>query len=115
MRLRFRPQDADPHFVLLWLQSPQIRAYIRSRASGASPTMKKINQATVKELPFPEIELTEQRRILNDVKPILDALDVVGEMLDDAEEMIAKVDATLLRTLVPVIEAASAGSEASAR
>ncbi|HDM78929.1 MAG TPA: restriction endonuclease subunit S, partial [Deltaproteobacteria bacterium] len=64
MRIRVKSSIANPQFVVYWLQGMEVRTYIRERAMGASSTMKKINQADVCSLPFPKIEIEEQRRIV---------------------------------------------------
>jgi Type I restriction modification DNA specificity domain len=109
MRLRFKPEEADSEFVLLWLQSPEVRAYIATKATGASPTMKKINQAAVKNVPFPRLDVAEQRRIVKSIAPILEEVDLTREMLEDAEGSVAGLDASLLRSLVPVVDEVTVG------
>lgn len=51
MRFKVNPMKADSKFLLYWLQSKEVRNYIQSKASGASPTMKKIRQDTVCNIP----------------------------------------------------------------
>ena len=40
------------------------RKYIESRATGTSPTMKKVTQPVIAAIPFPDIPLIQQRIIL---------------------------------------------------
>jgi type I restriction enzyme S subunit len=103
MRMRFDPEEAVSEFVWLWLQSPEARAHVRSRATGASPTMKKINQTTLKALPFPSIDVAEQRRIVDATSPVLDELQTAHEILENVERTVSRFDASLLRSLVPVV------------
>jgi len=60
------------------LTSGKVRDYIQQSAKGTSPTMKKISQEVVRNIPFPTgISLIEQRRIvtyLDDLQGKVDAL-----------------------------------------
>ena len=53
MRIRVDPERADTRFVWYWLQSGHAREFVQRSAQGTSPTMKKINQATVMNILFP--------------------------------------------------------------
>ena len=53
MRLEVDPKAARTTFVWLWLQTPMVRDFIERNAKGSSPTMKKISQSTVMNIPFP--------------------------------------------------------------
>jgi type I restriction enzyme S subunit len=65
MRVDVDDKYADPKFVWYWLQSHVVRQFIQKEAKGTSPTMKKISQGTVMQIPFPEgLLLNEQRRIV---------------------------------------------------
>ena len=57
--------SADKRFVWYWLQAPIVRDFIESNAKGTSPTMKKISQNTVMNIPFPvQMNIEEQRCIV---------------------------------------------------
>jgi type I restriction enzyme, S subunit len=65
MRVDVDDKYADRRFVWYWLQSPDVRGFIQKEAKGTSPTMKKIPQGTVMQIPFPAgLLLNEQRRIV---------------------------------------------------
>lgn len=65
MRLDVDGLKADRRFVHKWIGSTPARDYIRSKAKGTSPTMKKISQGIVMDIPFPSrLSLPEQRRIV---------------------------------------------------
>ena len=65
MRLDVDGLKADRRFVHKWMVSTSVRDYIRSKAKGTSPTMKKISQGIVMNIPFPSrLSLSEQRRIV---------------------------------------------------
>jgi type I restriction enzyme S subunit len=63
MRIPINDALVDRRFVWYWLQSPIVREYIRLNAKGTSPTMKKISQGIVMNIPFPtDMSLADQRR-----------------------------------------------------
>lgn len=64
MKMRTKPATANPKFVVYWLRGREARTYIRTHATGASSTMKKITQGDVCSLPFPKIPLEEQRHVV---------------------------------------------------
>jgi len=67
MKLSIEPKLVDTRFVWCWLQTPLVRDYIGNKAKGTSPTMKKITQGIVMDIPFPEeINLAEQNDILKE-------------------------------------------------
>lgn len=78
MRLVINEERADKRFVHCWLRSVPVREYVSRVAKGTSPTMKKISQGTVMNIPFPSgLSLPEQRRIvayLDDLQAKVDAL-----------------------------------------
>ena len=64
MRVPVDPAKADTRFVWHWLQGPIARRHIVENAKGTSPTMKKITQGTVMNVPFPSrLSLGEQRKL----------------------------------------------------
>ena len=64
MRVPINEDLADKTFAWLWVQTPLVRDYIVAKATGTSPTMKKISQGIVQKIPFPiGIELDQQRKI----------------------------------------------------
>jgi type I restriction enzyme S subunit len=63
MRLDVNVTRALKQFVWYWLQTTGSREYIRAKAKGSSPTMKKISQVIVMAIPFPTgVTVDEQRR-----------------------------------------------------
>jgi len=64
MKIAINKEKADTQFVWYWLQSQTVRKYIMENAKGTSPTMKKIAQDTVMNIPFPiGIPIEKQRQI----------------------------------------------------
>ncbi|WP_449446787.1 restriction endonuclease subunit S [Thermomonas brevis] len=64
MRMRVDPDKADTRFLHYQLQSSALREVIRSRARGASSTMKKIDKEAVQTLPIHAPTVTQQREVV---------------------------------------------------
>lgn len=65
MRLQINENIADKRFVHCWLRSARVRDHIRSAIKGTSPTMGKISQDTVMNIPFPsQLSLQQQHQIV---------------------------------------------------
>lgn len=93
MKVQVDPKLAYKRFVWYWLQSPVVREYIAKNAKGTSPTMKKISQGIVNEIPFPtSLTVKEQERIVAE----LDTLQAhVGTLKRTQVETAAELDALL--------------------
>ncbi|WP_026735661.1 restriction endonuclease subunit S [Fischerella sp. PCC 9605] len=93
MRLEIDEFKANKQFVHHWLACTLVRDYIKSKAKGTSPTMKKISQEVVMNIPFPsDLSICEQRRIV----AYLDELQTkVDKMKRLREEAIKELDALL--------------------
>lgn len=67
MRLPIDRNKVLGEFLIFWLQSSVVRDYVRANAKGTSPSMKKINQGVVMNIPFPTgLAVTEQRRLIKE-------------------------------------------------
>ncbi|AFZ27111.1 restriction endonuclease S subunit [Cylindrospermum stagnale PCC 7417] len=93
MRLETDESKTDKQFVHHWLACTLVRNYIKGKAKGTSPTMKKISQDVVMNIPFPsDLSIPEQRRIV----AYLDELQTkVDTMKQHREEAIKELDALL--------------------
>lgn len=81
MKLDIDELKADKLFVHKWLSSTHVRDYIRAKAKGTSPTMKKISQGIVMNIPFPShIPLAEQRRIVAYLDNLQAKVDAVKDL-----------------------------------
>jgi type I restriction enzyme, S subunit len=68
MRLDSKEDVVLKRFVWYWLQSPLVRDFIKRKAKGTSPTMKKISQGMVMSIPFPtSLPIAEQARIVEEL------------------------------------------------
>jgi type I restriction enzyme, S subunit len=93
MRLDLKEKAYDRRFVWYWLQSPCARDFIREKAKGTSPTMKKISQGVVMDIPFPSaLELSEQRRIVAELDTVQMEVDALKRL---QTETAAELDAML--------------------
>ncbi len=73
MRIPIDNSRADPRFVHKWLATPIVRDYIEGRAKGTSPTMKKISQSVVANIPFPtSLSLARQSELSRLVEKVWD-------------------------------------------
>lgn len=67
MRLPIDRKEVLGEFLIFWLQSSVVRDYVRANAKGTSPSMKKINQGVVMNIPFPTgLAVPEQRRLVKE-------------------------------------------------
>jgi type I restriction enzyme S subunit len=64
MRMNPHPDRAETRFLYYQLRTPSMREVISGRASGANPTMKKINKGSVQTLPLSMAPLDEQKAIV---------------------------------------------------
>ena len=82
MRLTVDEINVEKRFVHWWLRSAPVREYIQRSAKGTSPTMKKISQVIVKNIPFPSSKLspTEQRRIVAYLDEMQSRIDTLRQL-----------------------------------
>jgi type I restriction enzyme S subunit len=103
MRLQLRDSAVERRFAWYWLQSPVARQFIAQKAKGTSPTMKKISQGTVMDIPFPSsMPLPEQRRVV-------DELDVLKVKVDALNRLQAETAAEIAALLPSVLAKAFRG------
>lgn len=97
MRLMVDEKKAEKRFVHCWLRSLPVREYIRHAAKGTSPTMKKISQQIVTNIPFPtELSLPEQRRIVTYLDDIQAKINMLSQSQSDtAHELDAMLPSIL--------------------
>lgn len=86
----------DVGFIHLAMSAESSRDYLRSRASGTSGSMPKINQSTLKSLPIPLPPLAEQKRIVAKV----DELMALVDRLEAQEKAAQEKGARLLEAMV---------------
>jgi type I restriction enzyme, S subunit len=95
MKLRVS-SEIDTNFIYLVMSSEPCRNFLRSRASGTSGTMPKINQTTLKSLPIPLPPLAEQRRIVKKIDRLMGMCDRLKESIESAKDK----QIQLLNTLI---------------
>ena len=83
MKLRMS-SEMDTSFIYIAMSSEPSRDFLRSRASGTSGTMPKINQTTLKSLPIPIPPLAEQRRIVAKIDQLMALCDYLEQQIDAA-------------------------------
>jgi len=96
MRLRVRTSEANSRFLIYWLRTREVREHINRRASGASPTMKKIKQDDVCNIPFPAIDLSEQMRWVAHLDSIQTDVDNLFRLLDQHTKILDQLEQSIL-------------------
>jgi type I restriction enzyme, S subunit len=103
MKLSINEDCANKHFVHLWLRSPFVRNYISSMAKGTSPTMRKIVQDSVMNIPFPShLAVREQENIIKD-------FDTLESSINAAKKLQAESSAELNALLPSLLDKAFKG------
>lgn len=102
MKMQVDPRKASTRFIHFYLQSPDARSYLTSRAHGASSTMKKIGKEVVQNIPIPLVPLDEQQRIVG----ILDqAFESIATARVNAEKNLQNANAFFTCSLGKIIHA----------
>jgi type I restriction enzyme, S subunit len=81
----------DVRYVHLAMSQEASRDFLRTRASGTSGSMPKINQTTLKRLPIPVPPLAEQRRIVTKVDQLMALVDELETYLASAHTTAEKL------------------------
>ncbi len=81
MKLRIST-ELDREYVCFAMSAAPSRDFLRSRASGTSGTMPKINQKTLSSLPIPIPPLAEQRRIVEKIHTLMEYCDQLEAQID---------------------------------
>ncbi len=90
MKLRVA-STLETAFVVLAMKEDSARDFLRTRASGTSGSMPKINQTTLKGLPLPIPPLAEQRRIVAKVDQLMALVDELEAQLAASRDTAAKL------------------------
>jgi type I restriction enzyme S subunit len=96
MRFRVNPNKADSKFLIYWLQSKEVRHYIQKNASGASPTMKKIKQETVCNIPFPIINIEEQSYFAYHLDAIQQEVSKISKIIEEDQQSFNYLEQAIL-------------------
>jgi type I restriction enzyme S subunit len=81
MRLQVDETKVSPHFCIYWLRSPFMRRYIKQRITGTNPSIQKINQQIILNLPFPtSIELDTQDTIVAHLDEMQKKVDTLTQL-----------------------------------
>jgi type I restriction enzyme, S subunit len=91
----------DVSFLHLVMLEAAARDYLRSRATGTSGSMPKINQQTLRQLPVPLPPLAEQRRIVAKVEELMALVDQLEAQVAASDEAGTKLLDALVAELAP--------------
>ncbi len=79
--------EVSPEFVKYWLMSPLAVRYIRKHTKGTSPSVQKINQRALINLPFPnELSQTDQARWVARLDAVFDTVEEIEFLVRDQYE-----------------------------
>lgn len=93
MRLNVDETRALKRFVWYWLRTKRVRGFLKAKAKGTSPTMKKISQGVVYAIPYPkDLSLDHQRRKTSQLDALLATL---SAMVDVSQSWETEVDALI--------------------
>lgn len=81
MKLRIS-RELDTDYVCFVMSAAPSRDFLRTRASGTSGTMPKINQKVLASLPIPIPPLSEQRRIVEKISKLMQQCDQLERQID---------------------------------
>lgn len=102
IRIRLNTSLVIPQFVAWFLRSREARDFIERRVVGTSPTMKKVSQPLVEQIPVPEMRIEDQQRIVG-------VLDRVQQQIDGIVQAQVSTQAELTALLPAVLDKAFRG------
>ena len=86
MKMRLVP-GVLPEFAVYWIMSPLAVHYIRRHTKGTSPSVQKINQRALINLPFPVgVDIEEQQRWANRMNAIFSKVEEIERRIRDQYE-----------------------------
>jgi type I restriction enzyme S subunit len=91
--MRMQVKDAFiPEFVKYWIMSPLAVRYIRNHTKGTSPSVQKINQRALINMPFPKtVSIEEQMQWIAYLDGVFERVERIEELIreqhDDLESM----------------------------
>jgi len=97
MRIPVDRSRADVRFIYWWLRSTPARDFVRSRAKGTNPSMAKISQQTVMDIPMPVLpHIEEQRRLVALLDSLQNSVDgLARKQLATSDELAALLPTVL--------------------
>ncbi len=96
IRIRFQEELVDPRFTIYWLRSKEIRDYVTQNAKGASPTMKKINQQHIRQMPFPDVDIVTQQHYVAYFSQIENEISAMEQVQAEDARLIARINQGVL-------------------
>jgi hypothetical protein len=89
-----------PEFVKYWVMSPLAVRYIRQHTKGTSPSVQKINQRSLIQMPFPKgVSVERQEAWVSRLDTIFDTVEEIEWLVRDQFEQVKMFpDAVLTAT-----------------
>lgn len=94
--IRPGPGSVDPHWLMWWLNTPQIRAEVVARQAGT--TRKRISRKNLATILLPIPPLAEQGRILAAIEEQLSRLEAAEAQVGSVRKALVTLRETLLRS-----------------
>ncbi|MEI6078359.1 MAG: restriction endonuclease subunit S [Verrucomicrobiota bacterium] len=99
-RFHAKPERAESEFLVFSLRSPNVRFQIERDAVGASHTMKKIGQGTIREFVIALPPLIEQRAIIEFTRKEISGLDTLTAEAQRAIDLLQERRTALISAAV---------------
>ena len=96
IRIRVDSNLADPFFIAKYFHSRTARKYIESQASGTSPSMKKVSQPKLENMPIPDFTIIEQRRIVAYLDGLQAKVDELRRLQSESERELSALMPSIL-------------------
>lgn len=97
MKIPVNKGKVDKKFIVYWMQTPLVRKFIEKEAKGTSPTMKKISQKVVMNIPFPSVlSLSEQRGIVAYLDKLQARVNELKQLQTESQQELAELVPSIL-------------------
>jgi type I restriction enzyme S subunit len=105
MRVPVDRERASTRFVWYWLQTPVVRDFIKKSAKGTSPTMKKISQDIVCNIPFPtQLSVARQESIVVELDQMSTIVDAIRSQQDHVGSLVESIMPASLHSAFGVMD-----------
>jgi type I restriction enzyme, S subunit len=97
LMIRVRPQaHISPRFLWYMLLAPQVRTFLRERATGSAGNMPKINQSILETAPVPQASDQVRADVVTRLDAALAGADQINSQLQETERTLAALAESIL-------------------